>query len=53
MLVMHLCVRCIDVGHVSVCNGYGCWSCICVLGISMLVMYFCVRCIDVGCVFMF
>jgi hypothetical protein len=43
MLVMYLCDRGIDVGHVFVCEGYRCWSCICVLGISMLVMYLCVR----------
>ena len=41
MFVMHLCVRgidvsyvfvceCIAVGHVFVCEGYRCWSCICV-----------------------
>jgi hypothetical protein len=38
MLVMYLCARCIDVGLVFVCEGYPCWSCICVLGVSMLVM---------------
>jgi hypothetical protein len=59
MLEIHLCLRGIDVGHVSVCEGYGCWSCICLLDyrcwscicecwLSMLVMYLCVRCIDVG-----
>jgi hypothetical protein len=59
MLFMHLCVSGIDVGHVSVCYvidvghvfvcvGYRCWSCICVLGVSMLVMYLCYRGIDVG-----
>jgi hypothetical protein len=48
MLVMYLCVLVIDVGHVFVCEGYRCWSCICVLGVSMLVMHLCVRCIDVG-----
>ena len=31
MLVMHLCVMGNDVGHVSVCEGYGCWSSICVI----------------------
>jgi hypothetical protein len=51
MLVMHLCVMVIDVGHVFVCVGYRCWSCICVCGLSMLVMYLCVRGIDVGHVF--
>jgi hypothetical protein len=48
MLVMYLCVRGIDVCHVFVCEKYRCWSCICVLGVSMLVMYLCVRVIDVG-----
>jgi hypothetical protein len=48
MLVMYLCVRGIDVGHVFVCEGYRCWSYICVLGVSMLVKYLCVRSIDVG-----
>jgi hypothetical protein len=51
MLVMFLCVRVIDVGHIFVCYGYRCWSCICVLGVWMLVMYLCVRVIDVGHVF--
>jgi hypothetical protein len=51
MLVMYLCARGIDVGHVSVCEGYRYWSCICVIGASMLVMYLCVRGIDVGRVF--
>jgi hypothetical protein len=51
MLVMYMCVRCIDVGDVFVCDGYRCWACICVLGLSMLVMYFFVRGIDVGRVF--
>jgi hypothetical protein len=41
MLVMYLCVRCIDVDRVFVCEGYQCWSCICFLGVSMLVMYLC------------
>jgi hypothetical protein len=43
MLVMYLCVRSIDVGHVFACEGYRCWSCICVIGVWMLVMYLCVR----------
>jgi hypothetical protein len=51
MLVMCLCVRGIDVGHVYVCDGYRCWSCICVIGVSMLVMYLCARGIDVVHVF--
>jgi hypothetical protein len=51
MLVAYLCVGGIYVGHVFVCEGYRCWSCICVLGVSMLVMYLCVRGIDVGHVF--
>ena len=33
MLVKYLCVRSIDVGHVFICEGYRCWSCICVLGL--------------------
>ena len=52
MLVMYLCVRGIDVGHVFMCLGYRCWSCIYVLEVSMLVMYLCVRDIDVGHIFM-
>jgi hypothetical protein len=52
MLVMHLSVKVIDVGHAFVCVGYRCWSCICVLGVSMLVMYLCYRGIDVGNSFM-
>jgi hypothetical protein len=48
MLVMYLCVRGIDVGHVFTCEGYRWCSCIFVLGVSMLVMYFCVRGIYVG-----
>jgi hypothetical protein len=48
MLVVYLCGRGTDVGHVFVCKGYRCWSSICVLGVSMLVMYLCVRGIDVG-----
>jgi hypothetical protein len=48
---MYLCVRGIDVGHVSVCEGYRCCSCICVQGVSMFDMYSCVRDIDVGYVF--
>ena len=51
MLVMYLCVRGIDVGHVSLCEGYRCWSCICAIGVSMLVMHLCVSGIDVGHVF--
>jgi hypothetical protein len=51
MLFMYLCVRGIDDGHVFVCYGYRCWSCICVLVVSMLVMYLCVSGIDVGHVF--
>jgi hypothetical protein len=31
MFFMHLCVMGIDVGHVSVFEGYGCWSSICVI----------------------
>ena len=49
MLVVYLCVmgcdvgrvlceRGIYVGHVIVCKGHRCWSCICVLMVSMLVM---------------
>jgi hypothetical protein len=30
MLIMYLCVLDIDVGHVFVCEGNQCWSCICV-----------------------
>jgi hypothetical protein len=48
MLVMFLCVRGIDVGHDFVCEGYRCWSYICVLRVSMLLMYLCVRGVDVG-----
>ena len=51
MLVIYLCVRGIDVGHIFVCERNRCSSCICVLGVSMLVMYLCVRGIDVGHVF--
>jgi hypothetical protein len=51
MLVMYLCVRGTDVGHVFVCEGYRCWSCICVIGVQMLVLYLCVKDIDVGHVF--
>ena len=47
MLVMYLCARGVDVGHVFVCYGYRCWCCVCVLGVSMLVMYLCVSGIDV------
>ena len=52
MLVIYLCVKGIDVGHLFVCLGYRCWSFICVLVVSMLVMYLCVRGIDVGHVFL-
>ena len=52
MSIMYLCVSGVDVGHVFVCEGYRCWSCICVLGVLMLVMYLCVRGIDVGYVSM-
>ena len=62
MLLMHLCVKGIDVGHVFVRVGFRCWPCICVLGVSMLVMdlfvrlsmlvmYLCLLDIDVGHVF--
>ena len=51
ILVMYLCVLTIDDGHVFVCEGYLCWSFICVLGVSMLVMFLCVRGMDVGRVF--
>jgi hypothetical protein len=62
MLIIHLCVMSIDVGHVFLCLGYQywscisvprhrCWSCICVLVVSMLDVYLCVRCIAVGYVF--
>ena len=62
MSVVYSRVRRIDVGHVSVCKGHRCWSCICFLGVSMLVMYLCFivsmlviylcfRGIDVGHVF--
>ena len=53
MLVIHLCVRDIDVGNVFVCWGYRCWSCICVVGVSKLVRYLCARGIDVGRVFVY
>jgi hypothetical protein len=43
MLVVYLCVRGIEVGHVFVCYGYPCWTCICVLEVLLLVMYLCVR----------
>jgi len=34
--------------------GYRCWSCICVLGISMLVMHLCIRGInDASCICVF
>jgi uncharacterized membrane protein len=62
LLVMYLCARGIDVGHLFLYKGYRCWSCLYVLGVSMLVMYFCVwgsmlvlylcvRGMDVGYVF--
>ena len=51
MLVAYLCVRGISVGQVFVWEGYRCWSCICVLGVSMLIMYLCVRGVDGGQVF--
>jgi hypothetical protein len=51
MLVLYLCFRGIDVGHVFVCYGYRCWLCICVLGALMLVMYLCIRGIDFDLVF--
>ena len=47
MLVVYLFAKDIDVDHVFVCFVYRCWSCICVLGVSMLVMYLCIRGIDV------
>jgi uncharacterized membrane protein (DUF441 family) len=37
--------------YVFLCEGYRCWSCICVLGVSMLIMYLRVRGVDVGHVF--
>ena len=52
MLVMYLCVRGIDVSHVFLCEGYRCWSYICVLEVSMFVMYLCVSGIDVGHVYL-
>jgi hypothetical protein len=51
MLVVYLCARGIDVGHVFVCEGYRCWSFNCALAVSMLVMYLCARGIDVGHLF--
>ena len=51
MLLVYLFVRGIGVGHAFMCEGYRCFSCICVLEVSMLVMYFCVSGIDVGLVF--
>ena len=51
MLLVYLFSRGIGVRHVFVCEGYRCFSCICVLGILMLVVYMCVRGIDVGPVF--
>jgi hypothetical protein len=53
MLVMYVCARSIDVGHVFVCLWYRWWLCNSVLGVSMLVMYLCVRGIDVGRVFLY
>ena len=50
-LVVYLCVRSIDVGHVFLRKGHRCWSCICVLRVSMLVLHLCVRGIEVGHVF--
>jgi hypothetical protein len=46
--IMYLCVRVINVGLVFVCEGYRCWSCICVIGVLILVMHLCFRGIDVG-----
>jgi hypothetical protein len=51
MLVIYLCVRSVDIGHVFVCYGYRCWLRICVIGVSMSVMHLCVSGIDVGHVF--
>jgi hypothetical protein len=51
MLVLYFCVRGIDVGLVFLFEGYRCFSCICVLGVSMFFMHLCVRGIDVGHVF--
>ena len=51
MLIMHLCVRGIYVGHVFVCYNYRFWSCIFVLGVSMLVMCMCSRGIHFSHVF--
>ena len=48
ILVMYLCVRVFNVGLVFVCEGYPCWSCFCVIGVSMFFMLLCVRGIDVG-----
>jgi hypothetical protein len=33
ILVLYVCVRGVDVGHVYVFKGYRCWSCICMLGV--------------------
>jgi hypothetical protein len=52
MLVMHLWVIGIDVGHVFVGYRYRCWSCICGLLVWMFFMYFWVIGIDVGHVFL-
>jgi hypothetical protein len=51
IVVIYFCVRGIDVGHIFVCEGYQCCSCICVFGVLMLVMYLFVRGIDVVCLF--
>jgi hypothetical protein len=52
MLVMYVCIICIDVGRVFVGYLYRCWSCICGLQVSMLVMYLWVIGIDVFHVFL-
>jgi hypothetical protein len=51
MLVMYLYLRVINFVLVFVFEGYRCWSCICVIGVSILDMHLCVRGIDVGHVF--
>ena len=48
MVVLYLWVIGIDVFHVFLDYRYRCWSCICVLLLSMMVMYLCVIGIDVG-----
>ena len=48
MLVMYLCVIGIDGGLVFVGYCYRCFSCICILNVSMFVMYLCVIGFDVG-----